>query len=282
MERNRFSDWSDQYVMSTCVYRQESFELAVSKIAASGFKSIEVFGSSMHLDPRYSPDVKAARELLRKTDLQVHSIHTPFSDLKLGHPDQKLKQEWLRVIGASLEIGVQIGAPLAVVHVTGEAHELTDAMFEASKQIAMDFIEELRIRAQKLGIRLAIENLTRVPNLQRRFGMTLGELCSVFPGSDIGFCLDTGHTISARMDMAAEINAAADRLVSIHLDSNDGTSDKHWLPTCGILDWPLTKKLLKRGGYEGEYVLELVGYDDPDGVLAQAVDFAKSDWGKNE
>jgi sugar phosphate isomerase/epimerase len=282
MERNGFSDWSDQYVMSTCVYRNDSFEHAVLKIGASGFKSIEVFGSSMHLDPRSDPDVKAAKDLLAKTNLLVHSIHTPFTNLKLGHPDKALKQEWLRVIGASLEIGIEIGAPLAVVHVTGEATELTDAMFDASKQIAMDFIEELRIRAKKLGIRLAIENLTRIPNLQRRFGMTLVELCGAFPGADVGFCLDTGHTIAGRFDMASEINAADKRLVSIHLDSNDGSSDKHWLPTRGILDWPRTRNLLRQGGYQGCYVLELVGYDDPDDVLSQAVAFAKSDWGKNE
>ncbi len=276
-ETNSPTTWQDTYAISTSIFRKDTLAVALGKIANGGFQWVEVCGSDTHLDPRYQPDVAEARDLFRALNLRAHALHTPFTTLKLGHPDPKLIPEWLRVIGASLEIGVEIGAALAVVHVNGDPAGLTDAMYAESRQVSIEYIEALRVRARELGIKLAIENMTRRPHLRQRFGMSLQELCSTFPGSDLGFCLDVGHTATCRIDPAAEIAAAGNRLVTIHVDSNDGEDDLHWLPPRGIMDWSRNKKLLVAGGYRGRYVIELKGHDDPDGIFAQAVAFARED-----
>ena len=275
-------DWRAKYAISTSIFREEPLEAALRKIAAGGFKWIEVCGSEFHLDPRNRPDVAAARDSLRRAELRVHALHAPFNGLKLGHPDRTLMAEWLRVIGASLEIGVEIGAPLAVIHVNGDPAGLTDAMYDDSKQAAIEYIGKLQVRARELGIRLALENMTRRPHLRRRFGMSLQELSTVFPDFNLGFCLDVGHAAACRLDSAVEIAAAGDRLVTVHVDSNDGEDDLHWLPPRGIVDWQADKRLLVAGGYAGRYVIELKGYDDPEGILAQAVAFAKADANRRE
>ncbi|MBM3131261.1 MAG: sugar phosphate isomerase/epimerase [Chloroflexi bacterium] len=269
--------WQDQYAISTFTFRNAGLLEALRKIAASGFKWIEISSSEFHLDPRRNPDVPAARNALRQMDLHVHALHTPFIGLKLGHPNRALKQEWLRVVGASLEIGVEIGAPLAVIHVTDDAQELTDEMYEASRQIVIEYIAELQIRAQALGIRLALENMVKSPNLRRRFGMTLAELSRAFPDPEIAFCLDTGHAMTNRLDLATEIRAAGKRLMTTHINSNDGVDDLHWLPTRGVLDWQKIKHLLMQSGYAGRYLLEVKGDADPDAILTQAVAFARAD-----
>jgi sugar phosphate isomerase/epimerase len=269
--------WYEKYAISTSIFRNASLPEALNKIAAGGFKWIEVCGSEFHLDPRSNPDVAAARDAFRKTGIRAHSLHTPFTGLKLGHPDRSLKQEWLRVIGASLAIGVEIGAPMAIIHVTGDPSLLKDEMYEGSRQIAMEYIGELQLRAHALGIRLVLENMTKHPHVRRRFGMTLQELSRDFPDPEIGFCLDTGHAAACCLDMAIEIGAASKRLITTHVDSNDGDTDLHWMPTRGILDWRKTKNILTQSGYAGRFLLELKGHDDPEGIFAQAVAFAKSD-----
>jgi sugar phosphate isomerase/epimerase len=276
-EKKVDDSWGEKYAISTSVFRNISLPEALRKIAAGGFKWIEVCGSEFHLDPRSKPDVAAAANAIRQTGLRVHALHTPFTGLKLGHPDRSLKAEWLRVIGASLEIGAEIGAPLAIIHVTGDPSGLTDEMYASSRQIAIEYIRELQVCARTLGIRLALENMTKRPTLRRRFGMTLQELCRDFPDPAIGFCLDTGHGAACRLDLAVEIRTAGNRLITTHVNSNDGEDDLHWLPTRGILDWRATRDALERNGYAGRCLLELKGHDDPDGIFAQAVAFVKTD-----
>jgi sugar phosphate isomerase/epimerase len=273
--------WQNQYAISTFTFRNAGLLEAVQKIAASGFRWIEISSSEFHLDPRRNPDVPAVRNALHQMDLHVHALHTPFIGLKLGRPGRALKQEWLRVIGASLEIGVEIGAPLAVIHVTDDAQALTDEMYEDSRQIAIDYVGELQVRAHALGIRLALENMAKHANLSRRFGMTLAELSRAFPDPEIAFCLDTGHAMTYRLDLATEIRTAGKRLMTTHINSNDGVDDLHWLPTRGVLDWQKTKHLLTQNGYTGRYLLEVKGYADPDAILTQAVAFARTDGENN-
>ena len=104
-----------------------------------------------------------------------------------------------------------------------------------------------------------------------------GPACQAFPDPDIGFCLDTGHAVLSGLDLEAKIRAAGGRLLSTHIASNDGLSDRHWLPTLGLLDWEAARRCLLEGGYTGRYVLEVLGGDDPDGVLRQAVALASAD-----
>jgi sugar phosphate isomerase/epimerase len=278
MQTSPAAGWQEKYALSTCVLDQTDFPIALEKIAASGFRWIEVGGTHTHLDCRQNPDVGAAAAAIRRLGLHVHSLHTPFTGLRLGHPDPTLLPEWLRVVGRSLEIGTELGAAYAIIHVTGEPAGLTDAMHDACRQINIDYIHALQLRARALGICLALENMLLRPHLKARYGRSLTELCADFPDPQIGFCLDTGHAAVAGLDQAAEIRAAGRRLVTTHLASNDGVDDKHWLPDRGLVDWPSVRRALVQSGYAGRYLLELKGGDDPDGVLAQAVAFAQADF----
>lgn len=269
--------WHERYVVATYLFREERLEEALSKIAAAGFKYVEITANGRHLDPRAIPDVPAVRSLLRKLGLQVHSIHTPYRGLKIGHPDVDLNESHPEVVSDSLVIGAQVGAKIAVVHATCEPKGLSDDMYERSRDTSIAFIDKLRLQARELGITLALENLCLRRHLKRRFGSSLRELSEAFPGQDIGFCLDVGHVILNGMDVHSQIEAAGARLISIHVDSNDGVQDRHWLPTQGLLDWEGVKAGLHRSGYGGRYVLEIRGGSDPDAMVRRVVAFAKAD-----
>jgi sugar phosphate isomerase/epimerase len=272
--------WQERYAITTLLFGKRSLDEALYRIAAAGFRWVELWGNLLHLDPRLNPDVPAVRSLLQKLGLRAHAIHTPYSGLKLGHPQAGLKKSWLEIIGASLAIGEQVGAKIAVVHLTSDPLELNDEAYEKSKEIAIEFIEELRQRAGELGIRLALENLPVRPGPRRRFGTSLQEISKAFPSEDIDFCLDIGHVIMSDQDIHSEIKAAGERLITIHVADNDGAQDRHWLPTQGVLDWAEAKRELARNGYRGRYVLEVLKNpegDGPDAVLRQATELAKSD-----
>lgn len=264
--------WQEQYAIATCIYRPFPLEHALRRIAASGFRWVEI--SQIHMDPRKDPDVKGTAALLRELNLGVHSLHTPFIGVYMGHPAAERVAEAHRVIDRAVEVGAELGAPLAIVHVTTDVAELTDEMYDASRSTAIEFVGELAAKAKALGMRVALENLGTGRQQVRRFGVSLAELTEAFPSPEIGFCLDTGHATLTGLDMRAEIAAAGKRLISTHIASNDGLTDKHWLPNNGLVDWASTKRLLDDGGYTEHYVFEVLGYDDPDAVLREAVETA--------
>jgi sugar phosphate isomerase/epimerase len=270
--------WQEQYAATTVLFRENSLDEALTKIAVAGFRWVEISADGIHLDPRLNPDVSAVRSLLKELGLQVHGIHTPFRGLKIGHPNADLKESRPQVISESLAIGAAVGAGIAVVHVTCAPEALSDEAYEESKKTAIEYIEELRPQARELGITLALENLGPRPHLKRRFGSSLKELNEAFPGQDVGFCLDVGHMARNGLDIWSEIEGAGQRLISIHANSNDGVRDLHWLPTQGVPDWAEVKSALTRSGYDGRYVLEIKGSQDPDGMLRRIVEFAKADF----
>ena len=269
--------WQERYALSTSIFQDNSLEEALPKIAAAGFKYVEITANGTHLDPRGRPDTLAVRSLMGDLGLQAHSIHTPYTNLKIGHPDIDLSESHPEVVAASLEIGAQVGAKMAVVHVTAAPKGLSDDVYERSREVSIAFVGKLRLRARELGITLALENLGLRPHLRRRFGSSLKELSEAFPGPDIGFCLDVGHALRNGLDIRSQIEAAGSRLICLHIHSNDGVDDCHWLPTQGLLDWAATSAELHRSGYGGRYVLEIRGGSEPVALLDQTAAFAQTD-----
>ncbi len=270
------ADYREVYAVSSWMLADRSLDDALKAIAAAGFKWVEIWADQTHLDPRLGTDVGHVKALVRKLGLRVHSIHTPFNGLNIGLPDRGQKAEWLKVIGASLQASAELQSGVAVVHVASHHQDLaSEELYAASREITGEFVAELGRQARGLGISLALENL--LGRAERRFGNSLQELAAFFSAPDMGFCLDTGHAAVNGFDVYAEIRAAGDRLLSIHVDSNDGRTDLHWPPDRGVIDWPQIKRCLSENGYQGLYVLELHGGEHADLVLQAAAEFAARD-----
>lgn len=253
------------YGVSTWLYAKRSLEEALTKIAGAGFRQVELWAEGSHLDPRVAPDIRAVGVQLKNLGLRVHSVHLPFARMGKGPEDLSPMDYWLDLSRTTLEYCAQLSGRAAVVHVRGPAHEASPED-DASGAIAM--VQALKLTADRLGVRLALENMLRLG--QRRFDLSLVELARVFPDESIGFCLDTGHAAVNGVDVLAELHGAGPRLLSVHANNNDGRSDLHASPVQGVLDWTAVEDGFRAVGYEGPRILEVSGWDtDPDDVLRE-------------
>jgi sugar phosphate isomerase/epimerase len=237
------------------------FHLLQRKIAG------QVYGC--HLDPRLEPDLDAVGRLLAELGLGAHSVHTPFSGLNIGHPTLGDPALWRRLVGESIRGAGALGASACVVHVSSYQSPVPDSLVGDARAAVRDLVAELAEVAESAGTRVALENM--IARSYWRQGTTLAELAADFPDPRIGFCLDTGHAALNRASQTAEVNAAGERLISIHAANNDGNTDLHTPPTEGVIDWSEVTTALDSIGYRHHLALETHGRGDPDVVLARLV-----------
>jgi sugar phosphate isomerase/epimerase len=255
----------DRYAVSTWLFGRRPLDEALRQIAGAGFRWVEIWADGFHLDPRLDVDIDALCRLLDELGLRVHSVHTPFSGLNLGHPEQGDRAQWRQLIGASIRQAGALGAVAAVVHPSGHREPLPEELHPASRQAVRDLVAELVEIAAESGTRVALENM--IDYGFWRYGRSLAELSADFPDPRIGFCLDTGHAAINGLDPVEEIRAAGPRLISIHAANNDGRSDLHYPPTEGALDWARIEAALQEAGYQGKLVLETAARGDPAAML---------------
>jgi sugar phosphate isomerase/epimerase len=253
------------YGVSSWLYAKRSLERALTKIAGAGFRQVELWAEGSHLDPRAAPDIQAVSDVLRDLGLRVHSVHLPFAGMGKGPAGLSATDYWLELSRTTLEYCAQLGGQIAVVHVRGPAHEASP---EDDARGAINMVAELKQTADRLEVRLALENMLRLG--RRKFDLSLAELARVFPDESIGFCLDTGHAAVNGVDVTSELHSAGPRLLSVHANNNDGREDIHASPVQGVLDWTAVEDGFKAIGYEGCRVLEVSGWNkDPDVVLRE-------------
>jgi sugar phosphate isomerase/epimerase len=98
------------------------------------------------------------------------------------------------------------------------------------------------------------------------------------PSTGFGFVIDTGHAqIAGGSNQIQEIlGHVGGRMISLHLNDNDGRNDQHCPPGDGTVDWPGVAAGLAQAGYDGCILWETFSRlyqrnDDPAAVLSRCV-----------
>ena len=259
---NRFYDDKQEYAVSTFLFEDWDLDTALWSISRHGFHSVELWADKLaHVDPRITPDEKQVAALLRQYGMHVHALHTPFRNFRHFEDAEEGKAYRENIWKKSLDFCGRFGIPIAVIHALNRA----DYNFgEADVPYLHDLLAELASYAKCRGVRLALENIPGSKTGGAELCCTLVEEAKRFGDiKDLAFCLDIGHVTVTSNDMAAEIKAAGDRLVTFHIHNNNGKSDQHLLPDHGVIDWPKWHDVVRANGFEGQFVLEVCGYDDP-------------------
>lgn len=248
--------------ISTWVYFWEPLEQVLGKIADTGYTNVEIWGDKTHLDPRISPDITALKDLLNRLHLKVHSLHAPFSDVDISSLDKRKRQSSLELIKKTVEYCSKIEGGIVIIHPYSTEISGDDQSYLTVKNKTKDSLYTLATSAEKLGIRLAVENLPGIGGWS--FGIEvskLSKLVSKINNPHLGLCLDTGHVFVGResVSLSKDVFACGKDLIALHIQDTDGKKDRHWLPGEGIIDWTRFLKDLTFIGYQGALTLEISG-----------------------
>lgn len=125
------------------------------------------------------------------------------------------------------------------------------------RKMNAEAIARLSQDAAQLGVTIMVENLDR--------GFSdVDDLRAILDAEpDLRFHLDVGHA-NLNLGVAGSnrterlMEAFADRLAHVHLsDNRGGDQDLHLPLGAGTIDWKGVARLLKQGGYDGTFTLEV-------------------------
>lgn len=245
---------------------------ALALIRRYGFDNVEIWANSVHLDPAIAPDVRGIAAYMKSAGMKTHSIHSPF-DIRFDQPEDKKAyadyrmQQWSK----TLEYCAELESGIMVIHAMNARYP-----FHVGEENQVhDFLGELCVRGKKLGVSVALENI--VSNVKAgEIHCTLENQAKLYGDlEDLRFCLDIGHVALTNAQMKPEIDVVADRLVSFHVNNNDGRRDLHLTPDIGEIDWADTHDYIRSKGYTGTFVLEINGHSDGEKVLAHMAELFK-------
>ena len=244
------------YAISTFLFEHEPLDAALEAIARSGFSHIELWGDSVHVDPRIKPDTSRIGLMMKDLGLHAHALHTPFRKFPVFTDDTLEGRQWReRLWKQSLDIASELGIPIAVIH----AMHRRDYNYGYDQLgYLKDLLAELSQYAHRGGVKLALENIPSGISTADEILCTLVEQTKLFGEvPELYWCLDIGHVTLTSNDMRSEIDACIDRLVTLHIHNNDGQKDLHDLPDRGVIDWPYWFDYLRQKGYAGQFVMEI-------------------------
>ena len=214
-----------------CRWVPDLSSTGVELLRKEGVTAIEP-GPSFLLD-RDEMVLNLEKERLDKAGIRIYSCHAPFNgenDLSSLNEDERqgaVTTHMKALVRASF-----VGAECMVIHPSGEI--LPAEREQRIRQLYIS-LEALIQKAEEAGVRLALENM-----LPKHIGCEAALIRRVVDDLDtkfLGICLDTGHAHLNNGGVSGAFDVFREKIITFHLQDNDGNSDRHLQPPYGTINW---------------------------------------------
>lgn len=237
----------------------------LESIARAGFSHIH-WCHHWNTDFLYStPEIDQIARWFKDYDLQLLNLHASHGREKYWCSFfEYQRQAGVELVQNRIQMTSRLGADVIIIHVPSNAGpEIRSEWLGPVRQS----LDELLPFAQRLGVRIAIENMENDD-----FDM-LTTMLNEYDSNALGLCYDSGHGhIDGRG--LENLERVKERLIAIHLHDNDGKDDQHKIPFTGTVDWERLARLIAASPYNKHINLEVVihntGLKDEGEFLRQA------------
>jgi sugar phosphate isomerase/epimerase len=252
------------------------YEDTLRRIAGLGFKAVELIAWDREtLDTYYTPQrIKDLRALLEDLDLELSEfVSTPPG---MASPDAAVREQAVEHFERLVKVGVELGAGLVNTvapnpfdigfprimdkHVTQEWTVDLGPDLDWDQNWA-DYVEVTRrccAICEAAGVRYALEPH---PYRWMRNAASMMRLLEHVDSPALGMNFDPSHLFPMGEIPQVVIYEVGKRVLHTHFSDNDGTSNAHWRPGKGKIDWRGVLRALRDVGYD--YVISIELEDVP-------------------
>lgn len=259
------------------------YEEALRRIAGLGFKAVELIAWNREaLDSYYTPQrVRDLRALVTDLGLELSEfVSTPHG---MASPDAAVREQAVDHFKRVVEVAVELGATM-VNSVAANPFELQFPRIlqkHVAQEWSMDFpsgldwkqnwadyVEVMRrccAICEDAGVRYALEPH---PYRWMRNAASMQRLLDHVDSPALGMNFDPSHLFPMGELSEMVVYEIGDRIFHTHFSDNDGTSNAHWRPGKGKINWRAVLQALKDVGYDSVLSIEL---EDVPGVAHRGV-----------
>jgi sugar phosphate isomerase/epimerase len=269
------------------------YEDAIRRIAQLGFKAIELIAWDREaLDTYYTPqEIKKLRDIIASEGLELSEfVSTPPGMASREQQDRDAAVEhFKRMVEVAVGLGTKTVNTVSVFPFAIEVPRITDRphMQEFSvdypsglnwQQNWEDYVDAVRRCCdicEDAQVRYALE-----PHPYRYMSnaASMLRLIEHVKSDALGMNFDPSHLFPMGDMPHTVIYQLGDRIFHCHFSDNDGTTNVHWRPGKGKIDWTAVMRALQETGFDGTISIEL---EDVPGVArgqAEAPGVYKGNW----
>ncbi len=221
---------------------------AIELVAKTPIKTVELwslcYGKKKHFDWSNKTKVEDIKNFLNKYEIEVYSIHSPFSaEYEFPAEDKNFVIQLLNDTKDVIESAVILGAKCVIVHPASKPNtsknHLSQQEYQKRFQTTKILLEELAefIYKNNFQIQIALEN--QLPHIMFGYFDELVELIEEINCKEIfGICFDISHaTMVYKSDLPYNLKNITKYIVSTHISDTDGNTDEHLVPLEGKISW---------------------------------------------
>jgi sugar phosphate isomerase/epimerase len=259
---------------STNAYTKFTLPEACDRIAAAGYRAVEVLADVPHAYPPTYEAHRAERlkERLETLGLRCVAVNANTAmgwfdpvpaaltfEPSLVSPDARRRGARVEIIQAALGLAARLGAPVVTL-TTGQPDP--SARPDQMREWLLDGLDLVVEAAHRAGVELAIEC---EPGQFIERSADLKVLLDEVGDPRLGANLDIGHAVCLGEDPAESVRLLAPHLKHLHLEDIKGRRHWHLIPGEGDIDFASVAKALREVGYGRAAAVELYTYkDEPD------------------
>ncbi|HET6575766.1 MAG TPA: sugar phosphate isomerase/epimerase family protein, partial [Fimbriiglobus sp.] len=254
-----------QLAFSTNAYLNYSFAEAVHRLAAIGYRGVEVMADVPHAWPAYLlPEHKRAiRDALAANDLRISNVNAFMMHAvndrrqKYWHPswiepDPHYRQVRIDHTMRALTLAKELGAKCITTEPGGplEGRRWGDCL-----KLFVEMLKPVVEHAEKEGVMLLVEP---EPDLLIETADQYLEFATKIRSPMLGLNFDIGHFYCVKDEPAPTVHKLREHIRHVHLEDIAATRVHHHLiPGEGAIDFGSTLKALKDVDYDGWVTVEL-------------------------
>jgi sugar phosphate isomerase/epimerase len=270
-----------QLAFSTNAYLNYSFPEAVRRLAAIGYRGVEIMADVPHAWPAYLlPEQKQAiRDALAANKLHISNVNAFMMHAvndrrqKYWHPswiepDAHYRQIRIDHTMRTLTLAKELGATCITTEPGGpvEGRSWSDCL-----TLFVEMLKPVVEHAEKEGVMLLVEP---EPDLLIETADQYLDFATKIQSPMLGLNFDIGHFFCVKDEPALTVHRLKEHIRHVHLEDIAATRVHHHLiPGEGVIDFGSTLKALSEVGYQGWVTIELYTcHEAPDAAAQTARD----------
>jgi len=265
---------------STNAFVKFSLDESLGKIAALGFRGVEIMGDRPHL---YPPDFEAAdlariKEILKKHDMKVTNLNS-FTLFAVGdtylpswiEPEKERRDIRIQHTLDCLKVAKELECSNISIPPGGPLNNLS-----RKEAIALfhQGLEQVIPIAEELGVKILVEP---EPDLLMENTKEFKPFIKDVRSQMVGLNFDIGHFFCAGEDPSAAFEELFEWIDHIHIeDIAENRSHNHLIAGHGAIQFPDILKTIARLDYQGDISLELYPYvDTPETAGRESLEYLR-------